>query len=155
MQTTFTNVRSAAGVARRGAEANARANAVAPLAGRRSAALAGVAVPTARTLRAAGRAAAGLKVVAVADGATLDRPLRVAVIGGGPAGASAAESLAKGGVEAFLIERKMDNCKVRAAGFARRRDLASSAAPSSAQFINQIASNTPNSRPLLTHRPKP
>jgi geranylgeranyl reductase len=120
MQTTFTNVRSAAGVARRGAEAHARANAVAPLAGRRSAALAGVAVPTARTLRAAGRAAAGLKVVAVADGATLDRPLRVAVIGGGPAGASAAESLAKGGVEAFLIERKMDNCKVRA-GFARRR----------------------------------
>jgi geranylgeranyl reductase len=120
MQTTFTNVRSAAGVARRGAEAHARVNAVAPLAGRRSAALAGVAVPTVRTIRTADRAAAGLKVVAVADGATLDRPLRVAVIGGGPAGASAAESLAKGGVEAFLIERKMDNCKVRA-GFARRR----------------------------------
>lgn len=43
----------------------------------------------------------------------LDRPLRVAVIGGGPSGACAAESLAKGGCEAFLIERKMDNCKVR------------------------------------------
>lgn len=136
MQTTFTNVRSAPGVARRGAEANARANAVAPLAGRRSAALAGAAVPTARTLRAAGRAAAGLKVVAVADGATLDRPLRVAVIGGGPAGASAAESLAKGGVEAFLIERKMDNCKVRAAGFARRPPPPRSRLIRSLQFIN-------------------
>ncbi len=55
-----------------------------------------------------------LRVYAVRDGATLDRPLRVAVIGGGPSGACAAESLAKGGVEAFLIERKMDNCKVRA-----------------------------------------
>ena len=39
------------------------------------------------------------------------RKLRVAVIGGGPAGACAAETLAKGGCETFLIERKMDNCK--------------------------------------------
>jgi heterodisulfide reductase subunit A-like polyferredoxin len=52
------------------------------------------------------------KVYAVADGTVLDRPLRVAVIGGGPSGACAAETLAKGGVETFLIERKMDNCKV-------------------------------------------
>lgn len=52
-------------------------------------------------------------MLAVKDGATLDRPLRVAVIGGGPSGACAAESLAKGGCEAYLIERKMDNCKVR------------------------------------------
>ena len=37
--------------------------------------------------------------------------LRVAVIGGGPAGASAAEFLAKSGLETVLIERKMDNCK--------------------------------------------
>jgi geranylgeranyl reductase len=50
---------------------------------------------------------------AIRDGATLDRPLRVAVIGGGPSGACAAETLAAGGVETFLIERKMDNCKVR------------------------------------------
>lgn len=42
----------------------------------------------------------------------LDRPLRVAVIGGGPAGACAAETLAKGGIETTLIERKLDNCKV-------------------------------------------
>ena len=48
-----------------------------------------------------------------ADGAPLNRKLRVAVIGGGPSGACCAESLAKGGVETFLIERKMDNCKVR------------------------------------------
>ncbi|OWM65294.1 geranylgeranyl diphosphate reductase, chloroplastic [Punica granatum] len=40
-----------------------------------------------------------------------NRNLRVAVIGGGPAGGSAAETLAKGGVETFLIERKLDNCK--------------------------------------------
>ena len=34
------------------------------------------------------------------------RKLRVAVVGGGPAGASAADQLAKDGVETFLIERK-------------------------------------------------
>eukprot|EP00490_Sorites_sp_Unknown_P029609 CAMPEP_0114667634 /NCGR_PEP_ID=MMETSP0191-20121206/34875_1 /TAXON_ID=126664 /ORGANISM="Sorites sp." /LENGTH=159 /DNA_ID=CAMNT_0001918715 /DNA_START=55 /DNA_END=530 /DNA_ORIENTATION=+ len=39
------------------------------------------------------------------------RKLRVAVIGGGPAGASCADQLTKDGVETFLIERKMDNCK--------------------------------------------
>lgn len=37
--------------------------------------------------------------------------LRVAVVGGGPAGACAAETLANAGVETFLFERKMDNCK--------------------------------------------
>ena len=58
-----------------------------------------------------------VKVAAVdtgikAAGKPLDgRKLRVAVIGGGPAGACAAETLAKGGCETFLIERKMDNCK--------------------------------------------
>ena len=49
---------------------------------------------------------------ATRDGAVLDRPLRVAVIGGGPAGSCAADTLAKNGIEAFLIERKLDNCKV-------------------------------------------
>ncbi|PWA56154.1 Aromatic-ring hydroxylase-like protein [Artemisia annua] len=39
------------------------------------------------------------------------RNLRVAIIGGGPAGGAAAETLAKGGVETILIERKMDNAK--------------------------------------------
>lgn len=39
------------------------------------------------------------------------RPLKVAVVGGGPAGGAAAETLAKGGVETILIERKLDNCK--------------------------------------------
>ena len=42
----------------------------------------------------------------------LDRKLRVAVIGGGPSGACTAETLAKGGIETVLIERKLDNCKV-------------------------------------------
>lgn len=37
--------------------------------------------------------------------------LRVAVVGGGPAGACAAETLAKGGIETYIFERKMDNCK--------------------------------------------
>ncbi|KZV28129.1 geranylgeranyl diphosphate reductase, chloroplastic-like [Dorcoceras hygrometricum] len=39
------------------------------------------------------------------------RNLKVAVVGGGPAGGSAAETLAKGGVETILFERKLDNCK--------------------------------------------
>lgn len=39
------------------------------------------------------------------------RKLRVAVVGGGPAGASAADALTQQGVETFLIERKLDNCK--------------------------------------------
>ncbi len=37
--------------------------------------------------------------------------LRVAVVGGGPAGSSAAEVLAKAGIETYLIERKLDNVK--------------------------------------------
>ena len=39
------------------------------------------------------------------------RNLRVAIVGGGPAGGAAAETLAKGGIETYLIERKLDNCK--------------------------------------------
>lgn len=42
---------------------------------------------------------------------SLSMKLRVAVVGGGPAGACAAETLALGGVEAVMFERKMDNCK--------------------------------------------
>jgi len=37
--------------------------------------------------------------------------LRVAVVGGGPAGSCAAETLAKSGVETYLFERKLDNAK--------------------------------------------
>ena len=37
--------------------------------------------------------------------------LRVAVVGGGPAGSSTAEVLAKAGIETYLIERKLDNMK--------------------------------------------
>lgn len=53
-----------------------------------------------------------LKVYAIKDGATLDRKLRVAVIGGGPGGACAADTLAQNGIEVTLFERKLDNCKV-------------------------------------------
>ena len=60
------------------------------------------------------RKAATLSVRAVKDGAMLDRPLRVAVIGGGPSGACTAETLAQAGIETYLLERKMDNCKVNA-----------------------------------------
>jgi geranylgeranyl diphosphate/geranylgeranyl-bacteriochlorophyllide a reductase len=37
--------------------------------------------------------------------------LRIAVVGGGPAGSSAAEVLAKAGIETYLFERKLDNAK--------------------------------------------
>ena len=37
--------------------------------------------------------------------------LRVAVVGSGPAGSSAAETLAKAGIETYLFERKLDNAK--------------------------------------------
>jgi len=37
--------------------------------------------------------------------------LRVAVVGGGPGGASCADTLAQAGIETYLIERKLDNCK--------------------------------------------
>ena len=73
-----------------------------------------------KTVKQTGRAhrAAALLVSAVKDGAVLDRKLRVAVIGGGPSGACTAETLAKGGCETYLIERKLDNCKVRRLIFA-------------------------------------
>ena len=60
----------------------------------------------------AGRSLSDARVV-VCAGVTFPegRKLRVAVVGGGPAGASAADALAQQGVETFLIERKMDNCK--------------------------------------------
>eukprot|EP00270_Netrium_digitus_P011357 TRINITY_DN360_c0_g1_i1.p1 TRINITY_DN360_c0_g1~~TRINITY_DN360_c0_g1_i1.p1 ORF type:complete len:511 (+),score=143.24 TRINITY_DN360_c0_g1_i1:135-1667(+) len=51
-------------------------------------------------------------VIAGARGKKLEgRKLRVAVIGGGPGGGCAAETLAKAGIETFLIERKLDNAK--------------------------------------------
>ena len=37
--------------------------------------------------------------------------LRVAVVGGGPAGSCAAEILAKAGIETYIFERKLDNAK--------------------------------------------
>jgi geranylgeranyl reductase len=37
--------------------------------------------------------------------------LRVAVVGSGPAGSCAAETLVKAGIETYLIERKLDNAK--------------------------------------------
>ena len=37
--------------------------------------------------------------------------LRVAIVGGGPAGSCAAETLVKAGIETYLIERKLDNAK--------------------------------------------
>eukprot|EP00441_Pelagodinium_beii_P045571 CAMPEP_0197621780 /NCGR_PEP_ID=MMETSP1338-20131121/2247_1 /TAXON_ID=43686 ORGANISM="Pelagodinium beii, Strain RCC1491" /NCGR_SAMPLE_ID=MMETSP1338 /ASSEMBLY_ACC=CAM_ASM_000754 /LENGTH=184 /DNA_ID=CAMNT_0043191321 /DNA_START=92 /DNA_END=643 /DNA_ORIENTATION=+ len=51
--------------------------------------------------------------IAVYAGADLPegRKLRVAVVGGGPSGACCADELAKQGMETYLIERKMDNCK--------------------------------------------
>lgn len=60
--------------------------------------------------RSSGRS---VRACGIRDGQKLDgRKLRVAVVGGGPSGACTADELAKGGVETYMIERKMDNCKV-------------------------------------------
>jgi threonine dehydrogenase-like Zn-dependent dehydrogenase len=75
----------------------------------------GIAIVHAGRVPAPSRAVT-IRVQAVRDGEKLDRKLRVAVIGGGPSGACAADDLAKGGVETFMFERKMDNCKVRGWG---------------------------------------
>ncbi len=54
-----------------------------------------------------------LIVYAIKDGGSLEgRKLRVAVVGGGPGGACTADTLARGGIETYLFERKLDNCKV-------------------------------------------
>lgn len=74
----------------------------------------GVPMKAHKASKRAARAGSKMMVLAIKDGATLDRPLRVAVVGGGPAGASAADTLAKNGIETYLLERKMDNCKVSA-----------------------------------------
>ncbi|XP_024971555.1 geranylgeranyl diphosphate reductase, chloroplastic-like [Cynara cardunculus var. scolymus] len=50
-------------------------------------------------------------VAAMSSPKIVGRNLRVAVIGGGPAGGAAARTLAEGGIETFLIERKLDNAK--------------------------------------------
>ncbi|GFZ07734.1 pyridine nucleotide-disulfide oxidoreductase family protein [Actinidia rufa] len=64
-----------------------------------------ISTPTTTTLRR-------LRIMAAKSNTKITgRNLRVAIVGGGPAGGSAAETLAKGGIETYLIERKMDNCK--------------------------------------------
>lgn len=73
---------------------------------------AGVKLQCGKVVSASRKSERGVLVYAVRDGATLDRPLRVAVVGGGPSGACTAETLAKGGCETYLIERKLDNAKV-------------------------------------------
>eukprot|EP00955_Chlamydomonas_euryale_P084424 363965-Chlamydomonas_euryale.AAC.7 len=115
--TTKAPTASISGVRREAASGAARV----PAAGRRTMAPVVAPAPSmaaSTTARAATkpstgrRAAAGVTAAAIPDGAKLsDRKLRVAVIGGGPSGACAAETLAEGGVETFLFERKMDNCK--------------------------------------------
>ncbi|KAK6920881.1 FAD-binding domain [Dillenia turbinata] len=67
--------------------------------------------PLAKTRPGQNRTRRPVIVAAKSSPIVTGRNLRVAVIGGGPAGGSAAETLAKGGIETFLIERKLDNCK--------------------------------------------
>jgi geranylgeranyl reductase len=47
----------------------------------------------------------------VVTAAVYEPPLRVAVIGGGPSGSCAAETLAKAGIKTWMFERKLDNAK--------------------------------------------
>ena len=54
----------------------------------------------------------GTALSAASNGATMDMRYKVAVIGGGPSGACAAEIFAQEkGIDTVLIERKMDNAK--------------------------------------------
>ncbi len=55
-----------------------------------------------------------IRVYAIKDGEKLPngQKLRVAVVGGGPGGACAAEILAAGGCETYLLERNLSNTKV-------------------------------------------
>lgn len=57
-----------------------------------------------------GLAVASLAAPVVAA-AVYEPPLRVAVVGGGPSGSCAAETLAKAGIKTWMFERKMDNAK--------------------------------------------
>lgn len=66
----------------------------------------------ARTSQAAQTNSTGLTVHAAFQSKKLaNRKLRVAVVGGGPAGGCTADTLASGGIETFLFERKLDNAK--------------------------------------------
>ncbi|KAL6627670.1 hypothetical protein ACP70R_031396 [Stipagrostis hirtigluma subsp. patula] len=60
-------------------------------------------------------AAASARIAITCSSATASpppaRPLRVAVVGGGPAGATAAEALASAGAQAFLVERSPAGAK--------------------------------------------
>merc|ERR1719409_999787 len=47
----------------------------------------------------------------VVTAAVYEPPLRVAVVGGGPSGSCAAETLAKAGIKTWMFERKLDNAK--------------------------------------------
>jgi geranylgeranyl reductase len=47
----------------------------------------------------------------VATAAVYEKPLRVAIVGGGPSGSCAAETLAKAGIQTWMFERKLDNAK--------------------------------------------
>jgi geranylgeranyl reductase len=57
----------------------------------------------------------GLAVASLAapivTAAVYEPPLRVAVVGGGPSGSCAAETLAKAGIKTWMFERKLDNAK--------------------------------------------
>lgn len=106
------NARAPVGVAQRTMNVNKASAFMGAPVGQRFQGLVAKPIAMNKSQQASGRSLA-MQVYAVKDGTPLDRPLRVAVIGGGPSGACAAETLAQGGVEAFLIERKMDNCKVR------------------------------------------
>merc|ERR1719327_913313 len=57
-----------------------------------------------------GLAAASL-AAPVVTAAVYEPPLRVAVVGGGPSGSCAAETLAKAGIKTWMFERKLDNAK--------------------------------------------
>ncbi|CAE8672606.1 unnamed protein product [Polarella glacialis] len=104
---------AALGVAAAAAASRRQSRRSAPLAAGSSARLVGLTAAERRPSAAAkSRSLAEAKIIVCAGGKLPEgRKLRVAIVGGGPAGACCADSLAKEGIETFLIERKLDNCK--------------------------------------------
>merc|ERR1712129_692732 len=95
-----------------GCHRRATAAAASQAAALRTVPMAGVTVPHSSKQQQQQKSLRGARMIVCAGSELPEgRKLRVAVVGGGPGGASCADTLARAGIETYLIERKLDNCK--------------------------------------------